>query len=47
MIDMWIALAAVAGLVLLVDLATTLLRKRARHIPVPHGLAQKEIESDV
>lgn len=33
MIDLWVALAIVAGATLVVDLITTMLRRRARRLP--------------
>jgi len=47
MTDTWIVLAAVAGVVLVVDLVTTQLRKRARRISVRLDTTQKEAEPDV
>jgi hypothetical protein len=46
MIDTWIVLAAVVGIVLVVDLVTTQVRKRARRISVPLDMTQKETEPD-
>ena len=47
MIDLWVVLTIVTGVVLVMDLVTTQLRKRARYTPVPPDPTQKEIETDV
>lgn len=47
MIDTWIVLAAVAGVVLVVDLVTTQLRRRAQRIAITHQSTEKEAEPDV
>jgi hypothetical protein len=47
MTAIWFALAIIAGIVLIVDLVTTQLRKRARRAPFTRQPTQKEGESDV
>ncbi|MBN1659806.1 MAG: hypothetical protein JXA93_15480 [Anaerolineae bacterium] len=47
MTDTWIVLAVVVGVVLVVDLVTTQVRRRARRISAPLDMTQKETEPDV
>ena len=47
MTDMWVALAIVAGVVVVIDLVTAQLRKRAKRTDPSLDQTQEEIRSDV